>query len=116
MDYTLDSVAQTIEALENKLKIKGIVKTPLICSITDLETYNPNTFYFGVVSAGWGFESIAFNCFRESFISIGESSQIIELFQVLYILRESDGNGNTPEARGQFRGFVLTVPPNSFNA
>jgi DUF917 family protein len=113
MYNTLDSVNHAIECLENKLNVKNIVKRSFIGDLVDLETKYDNTFYFGVLTIGNNIETAKLDFLNNQFINVEKNSQIIALFDKIFIDQEIIDN-KVPYPEGHFRGFILTAPASSY--
>jgi hypothetical protein len=119
MNYTLDSLEQTKQALINKTKLE--VKDALPVFIDDLSeiAYTENRYYFGVLTVGSNIDYAVLSYAGNDIISVAQDSQIIQLFQSLEVKAYVDDAGMTSRAyyyethgrvfQGCFRGFEIIM-------
>jgi hypothetical protein len=106
MNFTLDSVTQVIEALEENNKNKTVRKEPFFTTnLKDLTDQNTSLYYFGIFTNGSG-ENCKFYFDAEEVIEIQQNSQIYLLFT--HINQNYDAT-QLENLKGQFRGFKIVV-------
>ena len=120
MNYTLDSLEQTKQALINKTKLAVKDATPVfIDDLRDL-VHTENRYFFGVLTIGSNIDYAKLSFAGNDIISISQDSQVIQLFQAIDIKRYVDSSSMTSRAyyyetysgyayQGCFRGFEIIM-------
>lgn len=111
MEYTLDSVTHAKEALKNLLKCKKIEAYPKVCFLKELENQKDNVYFFGVISIGSNFSYAVPRFHGLDMLKLDTDSQIILLFDELYINNKLDAPNTT---KGFFRGFQLITSEHNY--
>lgn len=108
MRYTLDSLAQVEQSLEEVFKGSRIQDQQVIFSGADLlqmTEENPRAAYFGVLTIPQGTVAVLTNR-GDEVITVEGGNQIIEFFTKIEFLDEA-GVGKVPA--GQFRGATIQI-------
>ena len=110
MNYTLDSLEQTKQALINKTKLKVRDALPIFLDdLTDI-SFTENRYYFGVLTIGSNIDNVKLSFAGNDIITINTDSQIIQLFQSANFTIDSNVPSTSQyDFEGCFRGFEIIM-------